>query len=91
MVTSAEREDDEPLPGAGTREGTKLREAVRAFEAGDFRKVRDRCRDLADAEDAEVRAAAEALRSRIDVDPVQVVVVLACFAVVAAIAYVWIL
>ena len=58
---------------------------------GDFRMVRQRCDELRDAEDPEVRAAAEALRSRTDVDPVQVVVVLACFALVGAIATVWIL
>jgi len=79
------------LPGQGTREGSKLREAHRAFDAGDFRMVRQRCDELRDAEDPEVRAAAEALRSRTDVDPVQVVVVLACFALVGAIATVWIL
>ncbi len=87
-----EAEAPAPLPGLGTRDGGKLREAHVAFEAGDYARVRERCRDLeANAEDPEVRAAAADLRSRIEVDPLQVVVLLACAAVVVAIVMKWIL
>ncbi|MCZ7687293.1 MAG: hypothetical protein M5U28_54570 [Sandaracinaceae bacterium] len=79
-----------PLPGAGTAAGDKLREAVRAFEAGDYARVRARTSELASAADPKVRDAAAELAARVAVDPVQVVVILACAAVLAAIAYVWV-
>lgn len=81
----------EPPPGAGTPEGDKLREALRAFDVGDYARVRARTKELASAEDPKVREAAADLASRIAVDPVQVVVMLACAAVLVAIAYVWVL
>jgi hypothetical protein len=80
-----------PLPGAGTRDGEKLREAFRAFEVGDYRRVRARCADLARAEDPAVRDAAAELKARTDPDPVQVVVIAACAALLATIVYVWVL
>lgn len=83
---------DEGLPGEGTADGDALREAHVAFEAGDYRAVRQRCRALEEkAEDHEVREAAAALRRRVEVDPIQVVVLAACAAVVIAIVYRWIL
>ncbi|HJL17144.1 MAG TPA: hypothetical protein RMH99_15870 [Sandaracinaceae bacterium LLY-WYZ-13_1] len=80
-----------PLPGAGTRDGEKLREAFRAFEVGDYRRARSRVAELVDAEDAEVREVALDLHERMSVDPVQVVVIVACAAVLFTIVYVWIL
>lgn len=80
----------EPLPGAGTSAGDKLREAVRAFEAGDYARVRARTRELESAADPRVREAAAELAGRVAVDPVQLVVILACAAVLVAIAYVWV-
>lgn len=80
----------EPLPGAGTPDGDKLREAMRAFEVGDYARVRARTRELAGAGDPKVREAAAALASRIAIDPVQVVVILACAAVLVTIALVWV-
>lgn len=79
-----------PIPGAGTPDGDKLREALRAFEVGDYARVRARARDLEGASDPAVREAAAELAARISVDPVQIVVIGACAAVLAAIAYVWI-
>ncbi|HEY8431640.1 MAG TPA: hypothetical protein VIL20_24840 [Sandaracinaceae bacterium] len=80
-----------PLPGAGTPDGDKLREAMRAFEVGDYARVRARTRELASASDPKVREAAADLAERIAIDPVQVVVILACAAVLATIVYVWVL
>lgn len=80
-----------PLPGAGTPDGDKLREAFRAFDAGDYRHVRACLRELERAEDPAVRDAAAELLARISIDPVQVGVVLACAVVLATIAYVWVL
>lgn len=80
-----------PLPGAGTPDGEKLREAVRAFEVGDYVRVRARVADLRKAEDPAIREVAQDLAARIAIDPVQVVVMLACAAVLAAIAYVWVI
>ncbi len=79
------------LPGAGTSAGEKLREAHRAFEVGDSARVRARTRELETAADPAVREAAADLAARIAIDPVQIVVVLACAAVLAAIVYVWVL
>ncbi|HHH28796.1 MAG TPA: hypothetical protein ENK57_10695 [Polyangiaceae bacterium] len=81
----------EPIPGPGTVDGGKLREALHAFDAGDYRTVRGLTGELMAVDDEEIRAAAEDLRARIDVDPVQVVVLAACTAVLFAILYVWIL
>lgn len=86
----AEREEI-PLPGTGTREGSLLREAVRAFEVGDYARTRARVRELANASDPDVRVAAMNLRTRISVDPVQIVVVATGAAVLATIAYLWII
>jgi hypothetical protein len=80
-----------PPPGAGTPDGGKLREALRAFDVGDYARVRARTRELASAEDRKVREAAADLASRIAIDPVQIVVILACALVLGTIAYVWVI
>jgi hypothetical protein len=87
----AAKDAPRPIPGAGTAEGDKLREALRAFEVGDHVRVRARARDLESASDPAVREAAAELRARISIDPAAVIVMLACAAVLATIIYVWIL
>ncbi len=89
--TAATWQKSTPIPGRDTPLGDKLREALHAFDAGDYARTRTLTAELADAEDAEVRDAALELRERISIDPVQVVVLSACTAVLAAIVYVWIL
>lgn len=85
-------EPGEPeLPGGGTPEGDRLRAAYRSFEVGDYASVRTIARALEDTAGPEVASAAQALRKRVEIDPIQVVVLSCCAAVVAAIAYVWIL
>jgi len=79
-----------PIPGRGTADGDTLREALHAFDAGDYVAVRELTGDLAKSDDDEVRAAAEELAQRIGVDPVQVVVLLACVAVLLTIYWVWV-
>lgn len=79
-----------PIPGRGTADGDALRDALHAFDAGDYVRVRELTGDLADAEDSEVRAAAERLAERIGVDPIQIVVLLACVAVLFTIYWVWV-
>lgn len=87
----ADEEDAEPIPGLGTPGGDKLREALHAFEAGDYATVRARTTELAGAEDVDVRAAAADLQERIAVDPIQVVVLGACAAALGTIVYLWVL
>lgn len=91
MTEPAEENPAPAIPGDGTPEGDLLREALHAFDAGNYALVRARTRALADAKDAGVRAAAADLESRIAVDPIQVVVVLACAAVLFAIIWHWVL
>lgn len=80
-----------PLPGAGTPDGAKLREAHVAFEAGDYVRVRARAKELEErAEDPAIKDEARALRERVEVDPVQIVVLLACAAVVVGIVMRWV-
>jgi hypothetical protein len=79
-----------PLPGEGTPEGELLRDAARAFEAGDYAMVRKRAAELNSAPE-DVRQAAQELAARTAIDPVQIVIVVACAAVLAAIVYVWVL
>src|SRR5262245_23906691 len=79
-----------PLPGAGTPDGETLRKAARAFEVGDYALVRRLCAELENAADPSVRDAARDFAARIAIDPVQVVIVLACAAVLVTIAYVWV-
>lgn len=83
-------EAPKPIPGAGTPEGRKLREALRAAEVGDHVRLRRLTRELEEAPDPAVREAAAELAERVAIDPVQVVVFLACAAVLATIAYVWV-
>ena len=78
-----------PIPGRGTPEGDQLRDALRAFDAGDYAAVRARTTGLADAEDPGVRDAATALREKVLVDAIQVVVLALCAAGVLAIVYVY--
>jgi hypothetical protein len=80
-----------PLPGAGTPDGEKLREAVRAFEVGDYARVRSRVADLKKSDDPAVRAVAEDLSTRIDTDPIQIAVILICAIVLAILVYKWVL
>jgi len=84
------KEAPKPIPGAGTAEGDKLREALRALEVGDHARVRSRARELESASDPAVREAAAELLARISIDPVAIIVMLACAAVLATIIYVWI-
>ena len=91
MAEPAEEEEAPAIPGEGTREGDLLREALQAFDAGDYTLVRARSRALADAKDEAVRAAASDLATRIAVDPIQIVVVAACAAVLFAIVWHWVL
>lgn len=83
-------EPPKPLPGGGTPDGEKLREAFRAFEVGDFARVRARTRELEKAADPAVREAAAELAARVAVDPIAVVLMLACAAVLVSVAYVWV-
>ncbi|MBX3269893.1 MAG: hypothetical protein KF729_06510 [Sandaracinaceae bacterium] len=85
-----EAEPPAPIPGRGTPEGDALRDALKAFDAGDYVQVRAVTATLATAGDADVRAAAAALRARTDVDPVHVVILAACAAVLGTIVYVWV-
>jgi len=83
-------EAPEPIPGRGTEDGDRLREALHAFDAGDYVAVREITGDLAKSGDPEVRGAAERLAERIAVDPLQIVVLLACVAVLFTIYWVWV-
>src|SRR5262245_7557131 len=67
-----------PIPGAGTADGERLREALRAYEVGNFVLVRARTKALANADDPAVRDAAAELAARIGIDPVQIAVIIGC-------------
>ncbi len=81
----------EPLPGEGTEEGERLRSADGAFERGDYVEVRRVTRGLVEASDDAVAAHARDLLHRTQVDPIQVVVILACLALFSTIAYLYVL
>jgi hypothetical protein len=68
----------------------RLREARAAFEAGDYRRVRELAASLDDAPPEVADAAAE-LRRRTEVDPVQLLILAACLAIFGAIVYVYVL
>lgn len=68
-----------------------LAEADAAFEVGDYRRVRELCRDLTGADDPTVRQRADDLMRRTGIDPVQVAVVLGCLAFFVAVIYLFIL
>jgi hypothetical protein len=80
----------ERLPGEGTPEGEKLRQAHGAFEVGDYRRVRQLCDELQGGPEQVARAAAE-LRKRTEVDPVQLGVLAGCLAIFLIIVYVYVL
>jgi hypothetical protein len=68
-----------------------LREAERAFEAGDYRRVRVLCDELIAKAPKDVAEAARALRRRTEVDPVQVGVLAGCLVLFLVIAYIYVL
>jgi hypothetical protein len=78
-----------PLPGEGTPEGDKLRDANAAFEAGNYALVRSLSRELASAQDPRVADAAADLVRRVSVDPVQIGFLLACLAALLTIAAIY--
>lgn len=86
-----EKEAPKPIPGAGTPDGEKLARAVQAFDAGNYAVVRRLTTELEQATDADVKEYAKGLRRRIDVDPIQIVVLVACLALFLVIAYVYVL
>jgi len=88
----AEAEAEKKLPGEGTRDGEKLREAETAFERGDYVRVREIATPLVEsAKDDEVARHARDLRRRTLVDPVQIGVIVACLALFAYIVYTYVL
>jgi len=90
-ATAAEPDVALPLPGAGTPDGDKLRDAHRAFEVGDYAQVRRTTRSLADASDPDVTKAASELRARTEVDPIQIGVLLGCLVLLVFLTYVYVL
>jgi len=87
----ADEETPPPLPGEGTPEGERLAQAHAAFERGDYARVRELCDTLVEASADDVARAARELRSRTEIDPVQVGVVLACLVLFGIIAYTYVL
>jgi hypothetical protein len=68
----------------GFPDDPELGRLVRAFEAGDYRTVRDDAPRLAEqTKDARVREAALDLRRRIDADPIQLYLLGLTFALLA--------
>lgn len=78
------------LPGAGTPEGEKLREANAAFEAGNYALVRTLTEPLAKSSDPKVASAANDLVRRVSVDPVQLAFLIACAFALAAITWTYV-
>ncbi|WP_236516395.1 hypothetical protein [Sandaracinus amylolyticus] len=87
---------DEPteptrLPGEGTAEGEKLREANAAFEAGNYALVRALTTELERAIDPKIVDAARELARRTAMDPVQIVFLVLCAVALLVITYVYVL
>lgn len=57
---------------------TALRDAQRAYAAGDFAQLRALCAPEAFASSPELAAQAQALRARVSVDPVAIALLAAC-------------
>lgn len=77
--TDAEAPEERTLPA--------LAEAQRAFDVGDFRRVRTLLEPLLADSDEAVRAAAQVLRHRVSVDPFQVGLLLVCLAIFVYISW----
>ena len=90
QADEGEEAEQAPLPGAGTPDGEALVQAHRAFDAGDYKRLRALCEGLLEAKDEEVAGAARELRRRTEVDPVQIGVILACLVLFLVIAYVYV-
>lgn len=80
-----------PLPGEGTPDGTLLREANAAFEAGNYARVRELTQKLSSAGDPKVVDAAGELARRIAADPLQVGFLTACLIAISIIFYVYVI
>jgi hypothetical protein len=88
MVDEPSATPETPAPTAADTD--RLAEAERAFAAGDYAAVRSLTSTLLDAKSGDVAKAARELRARVSVDPLQLAVVLACVAFLAAVALVWV-
>ncbi|WP_157068689.1 hypothetical protein [Sandaracinus amylolyticus] len=79
------------LPGEGTVEGEKLREANAAFEAGNYALVRTLTSELERASDPTIVDAARDLARRTAVDPLQMTFLVLCAVALLVITYVYVL
>lgn len=64
--------------GGAQLEGAQLEDAERAFDAGDFARLRELVEPLTNSPDPAVAERAKALRARVAVDPLQVAVLVGC-------------
>jgi len=80
-----------PLPGEGTPDGARLREASAAFESGDHALVRAHVRALSGASDPKVADAAAALGRKVAVDPIQLGFLGVCMVALGIIFYLYVL
>jgi DNA polymerase/3'-5' exonuclease PolX len=90
---AAKQREDAPAaeqPAEGLA-GERLRAARRAFEAGDFRRLREIGREIEQAGDAEEKRAARELVRRVRLDPAMLIALLVCAALFLGIAYVYVL
>lgn len=72
---------------SSSSERNQLAQAQRAFEAGDYRCVREVTSRLAHSSNAEIAAASQQLRRRTSIDSGHLAILLACLTLFCTIAY----
>jgi len=81
-----------PLPSdSKDNEISLLDQAKRAFELGDYLKVRELTKGLTDSNNAMIATSAQELRRRVSVDPVQIVILFLSLLLFLAVAYVYVI
>jgi len=84
---SADSSDDTDEAPAPDSDAGRLKQARDAYEAGDFRRVRELVSTLSGSEESGVAAAAAELGRRVGVDPVQAWVLAGCMLLFCGIVY----
>ena len=89
--TSANASDTTDTPSSvHEQERAVLAEAERAFDVGDYLRVRQITDTLREAHTDDISRAARDLRRRVAIDPAQIVVLLGCLAVFLVLVYMYV-
>ena len=87
----ADMSDTEASPAPAAPADPQLAEADKAFDVGDYARVRELCDAIIARGPGPAAESARALRRRTEVDPVQLAILAGCLVLFLVIAYIYVL